>query len=489
MNQLKVIVQKRILLVFILVVVPFALSTVILFKIRFGSQQSKCPPSIAAYWSFNAHSSKRFSDIYGANATCIDCPEVVANGRLGGGLSFDGVDDQLTVSDEPLFEWQEGQSFTIEGWISSTMTSGVQVVISKGAEPLTPSPNNAQGERESRWQLALSDERATFYLADSVGIAATLESTSQMTDGKWHHLAVIRDKSLGQVRLYVDGRAEDTATVGYQGDFSNSGELTIGSAAGGAFFKGGLDEVALHDRALSAKEIRQHYHDGVVGLGRGYCACDTVHIMPLGDSITRGTYLNNENPTDEEAIGYRLPLYRSLSEAGYTVDFVGTVKGGTSIEPAFDTDHEGHGGYQPQEIRNDIPYWLEYNPPDLILLHIGTNGLNSTNPLTWTIHISETLNHIDAHEREVGKAIPVLLARIINHQSGNNPDVYALNDYIQRMAERRLAKGDRLLIVDHEHALSYPIDMHNTLHPTDTGYIKMADAWLDGLDDILSICP
>jgi hypothetical protein len=24
---------------------------------------------------------------------------------------------------------------------------------------------------------------------------------------------------------------------------------------------------------------------------------------------------------------------------------------------------------------------------------------------------------------------------------------------------------------------------------TDTGYIKMADAWLDALDDILPICP
>jgi hypothetical protein len=53
------------------------------------------------------------------------------------------------------------QSFTIEGSISTTITSEVQVVMGKG-------------------------------------IAATLEGTSSITDGRWHHLAAVRDKSVQQ---------------------------------------------------------------------------------------------------------------------------------------------------------------------------------------------------------------------------------------------------------------------------------------------------
>jgi len=43
-----------------------------------------------------------------------------------------------------------------------------------------------------------------------------------------------------------------------------------------------------------------------------------LRIMPLGDSITYGS--NN----DGVGGGYRYPLYVALTNAGYTVDYVGT---------------------------------------------------------------------------------------------------------------------------------------------------------------------
>ena len=50
---------------------------------------------------------------------------------------------------------------------------------------------------------------------------------------------------------------------------------------------------------------------------------DTVRIMPLGDSITRG---NDTFVSDEEFDhGYRSYLWYKLNGGGYSVDFVGSL--------------------------------------------------------------------------------------------------------------------------------------------------------------------
>ncbi len=47
-----------------------------------------------------------------------------------------------------------------------------------------------------------------------------------------------------------------------------------------------------------------------------------VRIMPLGDSITKGT------DGSVEDVGYRRPLYLSLTGAEYNVEFVGSQSDG-----------------------------------------------------------------------------------------------------------------------------------------------------------------
>ena len=90
----------------------------------------------------------------------------------------------------------------------------------------------------------------------------------------------------------------------------------------------------------------------------------TVKIMPLGDSITLGY------PGDE---GYRKNLYLDMINSGFNVDFVGSQKNGVG----FDNDHEGYVGYQANQIRDNVYGWLVNNPADVVLLHIGTNDVES----------------------------------------------------------------------------------------------------------------
>lgn len=210
------------------------------------------------------------------------------------------------------------------------------------------------------------------------------------------------------------------------------------------------------------------FHGGPAG-----CA---VAIMPLGDSITHGY-------GSATMVGYRRPLYESLAAAGYRVNFVGSRRAGATLD--FDRDNEGHPGKDAIFIRDHVAEFLGRNRPDIILLHIGTNAIWNKSAETVAAEIDGILTQID----RVDESIVVVLARIINRV---NPDdveyrTTQLNELIQELATRRIAAGDRLVVVDMEHALTYTtlddagqevlVDMADFLHPNDAGSRKMAAVW------------
>ena len=196
----------------------------------------------------------------------------------------------------------------------------------------------------------------------------------------------------------------------------------------------------------------------------------TVRIMPLGNSITYGF------PGDE---GYRKDLYLDLVDSGYDVDFVGSQSNGVG----FDNDHEGWIGLYANEMRDDVYGWLVANPADVILLHIGTNDVvGGQEPSEVVAEVQGILDNIDQWQSDYGETVTVVLARII--LTGNatlNTAIATYNNELEAMASARIANGDRIIIVDMQDALSYPIDLIDGFHPTPTGYAKMANVWYDAL--------
>jgi hypothetical protein len=77
--------------------------------------------------------------------------------------------------------------------------------------------------------------------------------------GEWTHVAVAVDRDKRIATGYVNGRENARADLpaGFDGDFSLSGELTVGS--GWQNYWGAVDEVSLHRRALSADEVKAAY--------------------------------------------------------------------------------------------------------------------------------------------------------------------------------------------------------------------------------------
>jgi len=202
----------------------------------------------------------------------------------------------------------------------------------------------------------------------------------------------------------------------------------------------------------------------------------TKRIMCLGDSITVGS---GEVEDNNYKIGYRLLLWQMLNNLGYNIDFVGSLESGSSVEPTFDGNHEGHGGYTTSDIFANIDYWLSLptGNPDIILLHIGTNDIGRVTNKIITDNINGILDSIFSYRND----ITVILAQIINQKVKLN-QITQLNDQLRTLAYTRRAGGDSIILVDMENAIVYPNDMFDSVHPKQSGYEKMANVWFDALD-------
>lgn len=230
----------------------------------------------------------------------------------------------------------------------------------------------------------------------------------------------------------------------------------------------------------------------------GSISCmEEIRVMPLGDSITTGKYSghNTEKGASADDIGYRKDLWDMLKAAGFNVDFVGTMSNGSAY-PFSDPEHEGHNGYTDVQIAENIynfpggENWLSQNPPDVILLHIGTNELG-TNPSD----VERILDEIDEYETDSGRQLVVILARIIDWVP-INPAVNTFNNNVETMVKARPDFGSSLFMVDMQEGagINYSIwpgdpdgDMIDDLHPYATGYTKMAAVWMAAFQQ-LELC-
>jgi hypothetical protein len=222
-------------------------------------------------------------------------------------------------------------------------------------------------------------------------------------------------------------------------------------------------------------------------------------ILPLGDSVTAGIVDGAGGlPAQDLRVGYRKPLYDRLRGAGYSIDLAGSLVAGSGVA-GFDADHEGHMGWSADELAFGRPpggaggifAWLSAHHADVVLLHVGTDV-----PTTSTMGVASILDEIDRWERSaLGNPVTVIVARIID-RSPSSPDVQAFNASLTQLIQARKAdptNPDALVLVDQSVALSYPADLADGLHPTASGYAKMADVWFSALvdpkADLLQRCP
>ena len=436
-----------------------------------GPAESTCPDNMAAYWKLNEIGGTIYTASVGnENGQCTDvCPRAEIREGINGAQIFDGSTTGINIPSSPVFDWAQADSFSVEFWAKRGAGGLSEDEVCIGRY------DDASG---LEWWIGISATGVAKFVLTSINNESfVINGTTNIADDAWHHIIAIRNAPDNEITLLVDGQQENSGVATYSAGFeSDAADLNIGwlnDADTGHHFDGVIDEIALYDGVISDELIVPHFLNGLADFRWGYC--DTpqqIRIMPLGDSITAGVaVVNGQELEDGLMVGYRQTLWFYLVSLGYDVDFVGSQTYGQLAEPAFDTDNEGHPGWSDSQIAENIFNWLTLNPPHIVLLHIGTNGLDPS-----PRDIENILDNIDSYD----KNITVVLARIINRKE-YSADTTSFNNNIEAMAKERIANGDKIIIVDMENALIYPDDMSDGLHPNSNGYEKMVRVWLGNL--------
>jgi len=173
--------------------------------------------------------------------------------QLRNALSFDGVDDGVTASNNDIFDLGTG-AFSFSTWIKTSSTANGAILLRYSA---------AGGAGQVYVGIShptLSGEGKIFLYTWASGSNEVYRPTSStVNDGEWHHFVGIRDGAT--MTLYVDGQLnQGTQTNSDIININSNGNLCIGyndneGGSPAAFLNGSLDDVRIYNRALSQAEV------------------------------------------------------------------------------------------------------------------------------------------------------------------------------------------------------------------------------------------
>ena len=203
----------------------------------------------------------------------------------------------------------------------------------------------------------------------------------------------------------------------------------------------------------------------------GAQASINLRAMPLGDSITAGYDSSTGN-------GYRQDLATELaSQIGY-LDYVGSQYDG----PMSDPDNEGHFGARIDQIAAITNASLSSYKPNIVLLLAGINDLGQNYQVsTAPNRLASLIDQINSAEPEATVLVATL---IVNGDPTIESEVQTFNAALPNIVNTRASAGKHVYLVDMS-ALKYPADMDGTLHPNDSGYQKMANAWDSAIETVI----
>jgi hypothetical protein len=201
---------------------------------------------VAAY-AFSEGNGPSVADRTGTGHTgTISGATWTTQGKFGNALTFDGVNDWVTVNDANDLDFTT--AMTLEAWVYPTASGG-------GSWRNVMIKERPGGEIYNLYANADTNAPVVYAVrAADPGAPLDARGTSTLPLNTWSHLAVTFDGTT--LRLYVNGALAGSRAVAGQ-LLTSTGALRIGgNSIWGEYFAGRIDEVRLYNRALAVNEIQ-----------------------------------------------------------------------------------------------------------------------------------------------------------------------------------------------------------------------------------------
>lgn len=168
-----------------------------------------------------------------------------SSGKYGGAFEFDGIDDYIDVGSGGSLGITD--ELTVAAWVKfNNVADGTRVGNIIGRYNYNPH-FNFEGYTTGRLRFFWNNGEIDLY------------STKDLR-GEWHYVVAVRDNTLNNITLYIDGAFEAQESAGTNIDIQ--WPLRIGGdfrATPGIPYNGTIDEVRIWNRSLSSDEVYQQY--------------------------------------------------------------------------------------------------------------------------------------------------------------------------------------------------------------------------------------
>ena len=200
-----------------------------------------------------------------------------------------------------------------------------------------------------------------------------------------------------------------------------------------------------------------------------------LRVMPLGDSITAGSYGAGRDGIG----GYRAVLAQLCAGAELPVDFVGSLNDPSNA--SFDADHEGHRAWRTDQLAEHITTWFAASRPEVVLLQIGINDLIQAGTID---EAARRYAHLLDNCLAAAPAARVYIAAVNPVRESNDYHVppRAVSQFssrIQTLVSAAARRGLHATFIDLPAECGFGPEDYSSdgLHPSDRGYAKMARVW------------
>jgi len=237
-------------------------------------------------WMFEEGSGNTANDSSGHGAHGTLNGPTWSQGKTGGGLSFDGINDYVRVPRNSSLE--PANAITIALWAKMSNSNGGDYVdLVRKALPYNIGYLLRWSYRDARLQLRI--DRSS---QPGIVVADTQSNTAYLN--QWHHFAATYDSATGSARLYVDGLLRNSTS--HSGGIDHADDLYLmhvgyPEQSPGT---GQLDDVRIYGRALTAAQIQALANlqpEGISDLNGNSLDGEFSGTFPSGNGIAGGNFI------------------------------------------------------------------------------------------------------------------------------------------------------------------------------------------------------
>ncbi|MCB8995349.1 MAG: T9SS type A sorting domain-containing protein [Bacteroidales bacterium] len=265
---------------------------------------------LVGHWAMESVSRAADSSFFANNGafTGFYAFSTTVPGAVNKAVLFNGSNQYATIPHHEIFNFNTN-SFSIAFWLkqdASTINGPKDFpVLTKGSHIA----NIAAARSGKRYEIYYDGGtgKMRFEIDDNVKSSYVAADGSGFLTGKWMHGTVVRDSVNKQLRIYLNGQLQNTATDA-TGDISETEDLyfAFGNDAA-SYLPGALDDIRMYNYVLADEEIAQ-----LVAMGPDYTSVKTdlydmdIKVYP--------------NPASEHAnLSFRVNKTEKISIELYTI--------------------------------------------------------------------------------------------------------------------------------------------------------------------------